>query len=112
MAAEPRNCQEKEEGQATEIVNLYISSSTTPMKRIPAVMIAFQRKKKKKKTKGKRQPTNETRRDEPKGSGVEVAEQAHPLALPPPEKGRPSSSCCLPALVVVLPFSGVESARG
>jgi hypothetical protein len=41
MAAEPRNCEEKEEGQATEIVNLYISSSTTPMKRIPAVIIAL-----------------------------------------------------------------------
>jgi hypothetical protein len=39
MAAEPRNCEEKEEGQATEIVNLYISSSTTPMKRIPAIII-------------------------------------------------------------------------
>jgi hypothetical protein len=43
MAAEPRNCEEKEEGQATEPDRQHISHfyPTTPMKRIPAIIIAL-----------------------------------------------------------------------
>ena len=41
MAAEPRNCEEKEEGQATEPDRQHIFHfyPTTPMKRIPPVII-------------------------------------------------------------------------